>query len=101
MLGEDVLAHDAEIRGAVLDVGGDVGGLEEDEAQVARRVGEQEAARVGREPFDAHGGEQLERGVEQAALGQREGQRRRHLFSPRLIALLACGSSAALRLESI
>ena len=51
-------------------------GFEEDEAQVARGVGEQEAARVGLEPLDAHGGEQLERGIEQAALGQRERQRR-------------------------
>ena len=75
LLGEDVLAHDAEVGGAVLHIRRDVRGLEEDESQVALHVGEEESARVGFEALDAHAREQLERRVEQPALGQRDGQR--------------------------
>src|SRR5439155_502089 len=80
LLEKDVLADDPEIRGAVEDVRRDVGGLQEQHAQVALRVGEDQPARVLLDPLHANVAQEHQRRVQQPALGERE---REHVFHAR------------------
>jgi hypothetical protein len=90
---KDVLAHDAEVGGAVGHVGRDVGRLEKEQAEPAARIVEDEAARVLIHAVHAELTDQLERVVEEAALGQRHRQPARHVLrsirAPRVVSLFS------------
>src|SRR5437867_8646721 len=78
LLEQDVLAHDAEIGGAIGDVRRHVDRLQEEQAQPAPIVVEDQLPRLGIDAVDTDRAEHVERAVEQTALRQRERQCRAH-----------------------
>ncbi len=96
LLEQDVLAHDAEVGGAVGHVGGDVGGLEQEQAQPVDGIDEDQPARFRIDALTPSSRSRVERPVEQAPLGQGEGQAllhdRRAILAPRLASLTSSRS---------
>ena len=96
VLVEEVAARDAEVRGPVLDVRGDVGRAHQDQAQVRTLGGDDQLARgfgvLGR--ADARRLEQRERLLEDAALGERQ---RDHRHAIRVMRAPRPASRASMR----
>ena len=80
LLEKDILADNPEVRGAIEDIRRDVGGFEEQHAQVTLRVGEDQSARVLVDPLHTEVAQEYKGRLQQPALGERE---RQHLFHAR------------------
>jgi hypothetical protein len=96
LLEQDVLAHDPQVGRAVEDVRGNVRRLEEEQAEPAASVGEDQLPRVLVDAVDAELVKQPERGVEQATLRQGERElllhRRRSMRAPSVLSFVSSRS---------